>query len=161
MPDAEIEGKALSILDRALLSCRLLNTRHFAEDEAWGVRSQLLGASGLRAVLEMQTDQAMLRIEKDCDGRVAKPRLSGRMESNLIASLQSAMNDCCARKILDLKCVFLIAYLRRIRSGSTGSARSSLRSSGQASRQFALPAQTLYPYWVSTCQLQRRMALRT
>jgi len=36
VPDAEIEAKALSILDRALLSCRLLNTRLFAEDEARG-----------------------------------------------------------------------------------------------------------------------------
>lgn len=50
----------------------------------------------------------MLRIEKDCDGRVTRLRLSGRIESHLIASIRSAMSDFCAHKALDLSEVTLV-----------------------------------------------------
>lgn len=50
----------------------------------------------------------MLRIEKDSDGCVTKLRLSGRIQSDSIASIRSAMNDGCARKILDLSEVTLV-----------------------------------------------------
>src|SRR5712692_5514311 len=38
-------------------------------------------------------DQAMLRIEKDSDGCVTTLRLIGRIQSDWIASIRSAMND--------------------------------------------------------------------
>ena len=50
----------------------------------------------------------MLRIEKDCDGCVTRLRLSGRIQSDHIAWVQSAMSDGCARKILDLSEVTLV-----------------------------------------------------
>jgi hypothetical protein len=50
----------------------------------------------------------MLKIEKDSDRCVTKLRLSGRIQSDHIASLQSAMSDCCERKILDLSEVTLV-----------------------------------------------------
>lgn len=53
-------------------------------------------------------DQAMLRIEKDSDGCVSRLRLSGRIQSDSIACIRSAMNDGCARQILDLTEVTLV-----------------------------------------------------
>ena len=50
----------------------------------------------------------MLRIEKESDGCVTTLRLSGRIQSDCIASIQSAMNDGCTRKILDLTEVRLV-----------------------------------------------------
>jgi hypothetical protein len=50
----------------------------------------------------------MLKIEKDSDRCVTKLRLSGRLQSDHIASVQSAMSDCCERKILDLSEVALV-----------------------------------------------------
>src|SRR5262245_59653956 len=50
----------------------------------------------------------MLRIEKDSDGCVTRLRLSGRIESDRIACIRSAMNPGCARTILDLAEVTLI-----------------------------------------------------
>ena len=50
----------------------------------------------------------MLRIERDCDGCVTRLRLIGRIESDLIACIRSAMSDCCAHKILDLREVTLV-----------------------------------------------------
>jgi hypothetical protein len=50
----------------------------------------------------------MLRIEKDSDGSATRLRLIGRIESDLIASIRSAMSDCCAHKILDLSEVTLV-----------------------------------------------------
>jgi len=44
----------------------------------------------------------MLRIKKDCEGCVTKLRLSGRVQSDHIAYIESAMSDSCKRKILDL-----------------------------------------------------------
>jgi hypothetical protein len=44
----------------------------------------------------------MLRIEKDSDGCVTRLILSGRIQSDYIACLRSAMSDGCARKVLDL-----------------------------------------------------------
>jgi hypothetical protein len=50
----------------------------------------------------------MLRIEKDSDGFVTRLRLSGRIQSDCIARIRSAMSDGCARKILDLSEVTLV-----------------------------------------------------
>ena len=50
----------------------------------------------------------MLRIEKDSDGCVSRLKLSGRIQSPCIARIRSAMNDGCARKILDLGEVTLV-----------------------------------------------------
>ena len=50
----------------------------------------------------------MLRIEKDSEGCVSRLRLSGRIQSNRIACIRSAMNDGCARIILDLSEVTLV-----------------------------------------------------
>lgn len=50
----------------------------------------------------------MLRIEKDHDGSKTKLRLIGRIESDLIDSMRSAISDCAAHKILDLSEVTLV-----------------------------------------------------
>lgn len=50
----------------------------------------------------------MLRIEKDRDGSVNRLRLIGRIESDLIGSIKSAISDCCAPRILDLSEVTLV-----------------------------------------------------
>ena len=50
----------------------------------------------------------MLKIEKHGDGSVTRLRLSGRLESDLIASIRSAMSDSAAHKILDLSEVTLV-----------------------------------------------------
>jgi hypothetical protein len=50
----------------------------------------------------------MLRIEKDSDGCIATLRLSGRIQSDRISCILSAMNDGCAPKILDLSEVTLV-----------------------------------------------------
>ena len=50
----------------------------------------------------------MLRIEKDSGGCVTKLRLSGRIQSNQIASIRSEMGDECTSKILDLSQVTLV-----------------------------------------------------
>ena len=50
----------------------------------------------------------MLRIEKHSDGCVTRLRLSGRIQSSRIASIRMAMDDGCARKILDLSEVTLV-----------------------------------------------------
>jgi hypothetical protein len=50
----------------------------------------------------------MLKIEKDSDGSVIRLRLTGRIQSHHIASVQSAMSDCCERKILALSEVTLV-----------------------------------------------------
>ena len=50
----------------------------------------------------------MLKIEKDCDECAIRLRLSGRIQSDLIASIRSAMGDRSARKILDLSEVTLV-----------------------------------------------------
>ncbi len=50
----------------------------------------------------------MLRIEKDCGGCVKRLRLSGRIQSDNISSVQSAMSEDCQRKILDLSEVTLV-----------------------------------------------------
>ena len=50
----------------------------------------------------------MLRIEKDCHGCVTRLQLSGRIQSDHIVSVQSAMSDCDDRKILDLNEVTLV-----------------------------------------------------
>ena len=54
------------------------------------------------------TGQPMLRIEKDSDGCVTTLRLSGRIQSDCIASIRSAMNDSSTHKILDLAEVTLV-----------------------------------------------------
>jgi len=50
----------------------------------------------------------MWRIEKDSDGCVTRLRLSGRIQSDHIASIQTEMSDGCARKILDLSEVTMV-----------------------------------------------------
>lgn len=50
----------------------------------------------------------MLRIEKNSDGRVTKLRLSGRIESDDIASIRSELGDAFPTKILDLSEVTLV-----------------------------------------------------
>ena len=50
----------------------------------------------------------MLRIEKETDGCVSKLKLSGRIQSGCIARIRSAMNDGCARIILDLTEITLV-----------------------------------------------------
>ena len=50
----------------------------------------------------------MLRIEKDRDGSVTRLRLIGRIESDLVASIRSAVSDGGAHKILDLREVTLV-----------------------------------------------------
>jgi hypothetical protein len=50
----------------------------------------------------------MLKIEKESDGCVTRLLLTGRVQSDRIACIRSAMNDGCARKILDLSEVTLV-----------------------------------------------------
>ena len=50
----------------------------------------------------------MLRIEKDVQGSVTRLRLSGRLESDLIENIRSAMSDGGTHKILDLSEVTLV-----------------------------------------------------
>jgi hypothetical protein len=50
----------------------------------------------------------MFRIEEDRDGSVITLRLIGRIESELISSIRSAMSDGSAHQILDLTEVTLV-----------------------------------------------------
>ena len=50
----------------------------------------------------------MLRIETVSDGCITRLLLSGRIQSDSIACIQSAMDDGCRRKILDLSEVTLV-----------------------------------------------------
>jgi hypothetical protein len=50
----------------------------------------------------------MLRIDKDSRGCLTTVRLSGRIQSDRIANIRSAMNGSCARKVLDLSEVTLV-----------------------------------------------------
>jgi hypothetical protein len=50
----------------------------------------------------------MLRIEKHSDGCVSRLRLIGRIQWDSIACIRTAMNDGCARQILDLSEVTLV-----------------------------------------------------
>jgi hypothetical protein len=50
----------------------------------------------------------MLRIERDSDGCVTKLTLIGRIQSNHIALVQSAMNEACGHTVLDLGQVTLV-----------------------------------------------------
>ena len=50
----------------------------------------------------------MLRIEKESDGCVTRLSLSGRLQSDRIAGIRLAMDDGCARRILDLSEVTLV-----------------------------------------------------
>jgi len=50
----------------------------------------------------------MLRIQKNSAGCMTKLRLSGRIQSDQIASIQSEMDDDCTSKILDLSEVTLV-----------------------------------------------------
>ncbi|HMI54338.1 MAG TPA: hypothetical protein VK525_22715 [Candidatus Saccharimonadales bacterium] len=50
----------------------------------------------------------MLRIEKESDGCVTRLFVSGRIHSDCIACIRSAMKDGCARKILNLSEVTLV-----------------------------------------------------
>ena len=50
----------------------------------------------------------MLRIEKESDGCVTRLLLSGRIKSDRIGWIRSAMNKGCARLVLDLSDVTLV-----------------------------------------------------
>ena len=50
----------------------------------------------------------MLKIEKESDGCATRLLLSGRIQSDRIACIRSAMSDGCVRKILDLGEVTLV-----------------------------------------------------
>ena len=50
----------------------------------------------------------MLRIEQNCDGGITKLALSGRIQSNHIDFIRSAMSDGSGRRILDLSEVTLV-----------------------------------------------------
>ena len=50
----------------------------------------------------------MLRIEKELCARVNRLLLSGRIQSDRIGCIRSAMNDGCARQILNLREVTLV-----------------------------------------------------
>ena len=50
----------------------------------------------------------MLRIDRESDGCVTRLMLSGRIQSDNIACVRLAMNEHCARKILDLGEVTLV-----------------------------------------------------
>jgi hypothetical protein len=52
----------------------------------------------------------MLRIEKDSDACVTRLRLSGRIQSDHIPCIRSAMNDGCSRKILNLSELTLVDF---------------------------------------------------
>src|SRR5262245_9567389 len=53
-------------------------------------------------------DRPMVRIEKNSDGSVTTLRLSGRLQSDCIATIRSGMNDGCTRKSLNLTEVTLV-----------------------------------------------------
>jgi hypothetical protein len=53
-------------------------------------------------------EHEMLRIEKDNGGCIPKVRLSGRIQSDQIASIRSELGEGCASKILDLTQVTLV-----------------------------------------------------
>jgi hypothetical protein len=55
-----------------------------------------------------QRECEMLRIERDHDEGVARLRLGGRIQSEFLVCVRSAMNDGCAGKILDLSEVTLV-----------------------------------------------------
>ena len=63
---------------------------HVAEQSAW------------------ECEHEMLRIEQDCHGSVMRLGLSGRIQSDHIAHVESAMSVSCTRKILDLGEVTLV-----------------------------------------------------
>lgn len=50
----------------------------------------------------------MLKIEKDCGGCVKRLRLSGRIQSDHILSVQSAMSEVCPQRVIDLGEVTLV-----------------------------------------------------
>ena len=86
----------------------------------------------------LEGEREMLRIEKDCHGRVTRLLLSGRIQSDHIASVQAAMRDCCERKILDLSEVTLVdlkvvRFLVQPRSSEFHARRWNIRSDGWAS----------------------------
>jgi len=56
----------------------------------------------------LESELEVLRIEKDSGECVTKLRLSGRIQSDQIASIRSEMDRDCASKILDLSEVMLV-----------------------------------------------------
>jgi hypothetical protein len=55
-----------------------------------------------------QVDETMFRIEKESDGCVTRLLLSVRVQWDRIDCIRSAMNDGCARTMLDLREVTLV-----------------------------------------------------
>jgi hypothetical protein len=56
----------------------------------------------------LRGDPKMLRIERESDACITRLRLSGRIQSEGIACVRSAMSEICPRKILDLREVTLV-----------------------------------------------------
>ena len=69
---------------------------------------QTTSALGTDKDQQCVVSQAMLRIERNSDGCVTKLTLMGRIQSNHIAFVRSAINDGCERTILDLGQVTLV-----------------------------------------------------
>src|SRR5215467_13517955 len=69
-----------------------------------------LGGSQQRGTQSSVPEEShkMLKIEKDNGGCVTRLRLSGRIQSDQIASIRSEMSDDCTSKILDLREVTLV-----------------------------------------------------
>jgi len=99
-----------------LLSCRLLNLQHFAEDKAWLDPSTIEcqwftnGAPNATSIEPERrgAEREMFKIEKECDQCVTKLRLSGRIRSELIPSIRSEMDGQDTSKVLDLSEVTLV-----------------------------------------------------
>lgn len=125
LSDNAVDGKpGKSSANRAHAVVRLLNARRFA-DETRGWTSQRVCESvvyewrskcrfgweriaNADARPSARSDHQMLRIEKDCDECATRLLLSGRIQSDHIACLQSAMSDSGTRRILDLSEVTLV-----------------------------------------------------
>ena len=85
--------------------------RHFADDEAPVFCVRVLPINDYEWLSECTFEcrrNSMLRIDKDSDGYVTRLRLRGRIQSDCVASIRSAMDDGCTHKVLDLNDVTLV-----------------------------------------------------
>src|SRR6516162_8782527 len=99
-----MQGNGKLMRPRARPSCPTCLAQNRPAGMAWS-------APPLEAILSCvrtQVTDEMLMIEKESDGCVTRLLLSGRIQSDCIACIRSAMNDRCAHKILDLGEVTLV-----------------------------------------------------
>ena len=88
--------------------------RHYAERSSFcrnfGTREAVnpCGSRNLRMALAVRPGFGMVRIDDDSVGPVTRLRLSGRIQSEDLASIRSTMSDARARKILDMTDVGLV-----------------------------------------------------